>query len=232
MLILGAGGKRFFEEIQPQPELNAYLPLGKRFEQQFIRGVLGGWRPVVADIAWLRVTTSWESRQWNRLYENIRIATRMQPESLIFWDMGAWHLAWNASLAERNNRLESRMEVRKEQELYWVEQGKNLLEEGTIYHPTHYKLWLQLGLLHQERRHDYRAAYECFLKSSQFDGAPSYVARMAGYALEKQGDPEAALNYWEKLLEKSSHLSDRSLIEKRLLKLKKDSSLDPLKPLP
>lgn len=232
MLILGGGGKIFLESIKPVSEIKSALPWGKRIQQQVIQGVLGGWRPVVADIAWLRVTTAWESRQWTRLYENLRIATQTQPESILFWDMGAWHLAWNASLGEKNNRFESRIEIRKERELYWIEQGRLLLEEGTVYHPDHYKLWLQLGMLHQERRHDNGAAFRCFLKSSELPGAPSYVARMAGYLLEKQGDKERAKEYWRALLERSFRPSDRQLIEKRLLKLEKDSTINQAKPLP
>ncbi len=232
MIVWGGGGKLFYEGMNLSPENKTSLSWGNRFEQQLICGVLGGWRPVVADLAWLRVTTSWESRQWSRLHENIRMAVRMQPESLLFWDIGAWHLAWNASLGERNNRLESQMEKRHERELYWIEQGRSLLEEGVRYHPNHFKIWLQLGLLHQERRHDFGAAYDCFLRASHLEGAPGYVARLAGYALEKQGDRARALEYWNDLLERSSNPADRTLIEKRLLKLEKDSMISPLKPLP
>ena len=232
MLIFGAGGKLFLEAIKPAPAAQSSLSWGKRVQQQLIQGVLGGWRPVVADIAWLRVTTAWESRQWTQLYESLRIATQTQPESLLFWDMGAWHLAWNASLGEKNNRFESRAEIRKERELYWIEQGRLILEEGTVYHPDHYKLWLQLGMLHQQRRQDYEAAFRCFLKSSELPGAPSYVARMAGYLLEKQGDKERAREYWQSLLARSIRPSDRQLIEKRLLKLEKDSTINLVKPLP
>jgi hypothetical protein len=208
------------------------LPWEKRFQQKVIQGVFGGFRGVIADVAWLNVTTAWESRRWVRVQENIWIATRIQPESLLFWDVGAWHLAWNASLGERNNVMEISLQRRMDRERFWVEQGRRLLEEGLVYHPQSYKLWLQLGWVHHQRRHDYGAAYECFLKAGESPGAPSYVPRLAGYALEKQGETQKAIEYWKSLLEKSTRPVDRSMIEKHLLKLEKDSILPPLKSVP
>ncbi|MES2309148.1 MAG: hypothetical protein V4507_09860 [Verrucomicrobiota bacterium] len=208
------------------------LPWGKRFQQKAIQGVLGGFRGVIADLSWLNVTLDWESRQWVRLQENIWVSTRIQPESLLFWDVGAWHLAWNAALGEKNDVMELSSERRRQKEEFWVEQGRLLLEEGILYHPTSFKLWLQLGWLHQQRRHDYQSAYDCFLKASTLPGAPSYVARLAGYALEKQGKMPEAIEFWHHLLETSTRPADRDMIEKRLLKLEKDSTLPPLKSLP
>ena len=46
-----------------------------------------------------RRTSPGSGTQWGRVLLLFREATTLQPRSILFWDMAAWHMAWNASVA-------------------------------------------------------------------------------------------------------------------------------------
>lgn len=229
-LLIGGGflGKGYWEtqKICFSEGFKSKISMERQLSLQLIKGVFGGLRPAIADIAWIRLTYAWDRQQWFRVYENIKIATRIQPESEMFWEVGSWYLAWNAALSERRNLLE-KPQKRLQNEKYWVQEGQKLLKEGLSYHPQSSKLWVQLGILHMERTRHYEEAFHAFLTASELPGARSYVARLAGNALEKSGDYSRAIAYWESLLDQAKTEGDRAMIEKKLLKLKKPSTVLP-----
>ena len=63
--------------------------------------LLAGFRGIVADFVWIRSQTFWEKKEWMQQYNNIQLTTLLQPQSVLFWDLGAWHMAWNIGYAER-----------------------------------------------------------------------------------------------------------------------------------
>src|ERR1700683_4892346 len=65
-------------------------------------GVLSGMRSVVADFVWLNVTVAWENEEWFRMGGYINLCTALQPRAPVFWDMGGWELAYNASISALN----------------------------------------------------------------------------------------------------------------------------------
>ncbi|MEI9998519.1 MAG: hypothetical protein WDO13_04815 [Verrucomicrobiota bacterium] len=66
-------------------------------------GVLSGMRSVVADLVWLNVVTAWMDQDWFKMGGYINLATALQPRAPVFWDMGGWQLAWNASIAAQHD---------------------------------------------------------------------------------------------------------------------------------
>ncbi len=64
-------------------------------------------RSVVADFVWLNVTTAWMNQEWFRMGGYINLCTALQPRAPVFWDMGGWHLAWNASIAACRTRTQA-----------------------------------------------------------------------------------------------------------------------------
>src|SRR5271155_5965772 len=62
-------------------------------------GVLSGMRSVVADLVWLNVTTAWMNQDWWKMGSYINLCTALQPRAPVFWDIGGWELAWNASIS-------------------------------------------------------------------------------------------------------------------------------------
>ena len=60
---------------------------------------LSGFRSLVADVIFIQAHVAWENTEWGRVLLLFREATTLQPRSILFWDMAAWHMAWNASVA-------------------------------------------------------------------------------------------------------------------------------------
>ena len=77
--------------------------LRDQLSQGMTMAVLSGMRNVVADLVWLNVTPAWMEQQWFKIAGYINLATMLQPRAPLFWDMGGWELAWNASVDALGN---------------------------------------------------------------------------------------------------------------------------------
>ncbi len=144
---------------------------------------LSGFRSVVADFLFLQAHAAWEKTDWSRLLLLLRQATSLQPASEMFWDIAAWHMAWNASAAARrdpeNPRLADRL--RRQREFYHL--GRDFLERGLRYNPRSARLWEALGRLYRDKFQDHMRASEAFLHASTLPGASSYLERFSAYEL-------------------------------------------------
>ncbi len=167
--------------------------------QGMMLGLLSGFRGVVADFIWLMVTNSWQDKQWFRVKSMVDLSTTLQPRFIPFWDLGGWHLAWNASVDRRNNRAEPNELRRLKEERYWINEGKKIYERGAENNPDSFEIWRSLGLLNDQKLHDYRAAAEAYAHAAAVPGAPVFLERFPGYMLEKAGDDAAALEVYKRL---------------------------------
>src|ERR1043166_7869558 len=61
--------------------------------------LLAGFRGIVADFMWIRAHGYWEKKQWLQQFRDMEVVTTLQPQSVLFWDEGAWHMAWNIGYA-------------------------------------------------------------------------------------------------------------------------------------
>ena len=77
------------------------VDLRERIGQLGFVAALSGFRAVLADLIFIQAHTAWERTEWGRLLFLFREATMLQPHVPLFWDMAAWHMAWNASSAAR-----------------------------------------------------------------------------------------------------------------------------------
>ncbi len=213
---------------QELPEISA-LSLPQQLQQGLVMGALSGFRSVIADLLWIQIIPVWEKQQWPRVEQLIALASTLQPRSILFWEMGAHYLAWDASLDHRRDWREPHEARRLWAEQQWIQAGIRHLERGLSFHPHHPKLWIQLGWVYFQRKGDYRRAAENFQKAAQEPNCPHYVERLAGYSLEKTGDMAAAYLYWKSLLDQPVRPGQprdrRPLIEKRLRILEKELSL-------
>jgi tetratricopeptide (TPR) repeat protein len=203
------GGAKIFWEVRMQAQQNAMRYHGAQMTRE-LRDQLGqgmaialfsGFRAVVADFAWLRVTGAWEDKQWFKVKSLVDLSTTLQPRSILFWEMGGWHMAWNASVDARNNRKEFSELRRIKEERFWIEQGRDIFQRGAENNPERYNLWMQLAMLHQQKRKDYQQAAKYYEIASNRERAPLYLKRFAGYMLQEAGDDAGAYAYWKKLWE-------------------------------
>ena len=184
--------------------------LGDQLSQGTVFALLGGLRAVVANIFWIQVTGAWQDREWSRVRTLVNLATTLQPRFPLFWTMGAWQLAWNASVDKMENRAEKSAARRALDARFWVLQGKEILERGIKNNPEKYDLWFNLGWLEDQKLGDYLAAARNFQEAFNRPGAPKYLERFIGYDLEKGGDLTGAYAYWKKLWLSTTDRSDRT----------------------
>lgn len=175
------------------------VAIREKVGQGLILAALGGFRGLAANALMLQAHGAWEEQQWVRVRSSLELATVLQPRVAAFWDLAAWHLAWNAAVAAERYSGESSETRRRIEARRWVEAGRELLERGTKAVPEKSLLFQRLGDLYWQRLGDYQAAAECYREALQKGDAPPYLERFVGYALDKAGDKAGALAYFEKL---------------------------------
>ena len=175
------------------------LEMRDRLGQGMAIGLLAGFRGVVADFLWIQSHGFWEKKEWIRQYRNIELVTTLQPQSVMFWDLGQWHMAWNiayAALTDPENRTKAEG-IKRQRE--WQERARDFLDRGLENIPNRYDLYFMMGYLYQEKFKDYCQAAKYYDLAARFKDAPSYVPRMYARALEKCGDVQGAYEYWKHL---------------------------------
>lgn len=167
------------------------LSVRERVGQLSFLAALSGFRSFIAAIDWIEAHTAWQNTEWGRMAGLIDTVTTLQPHSTLYWDMGSWHMAWNAAINARNNETAEPSEalrIRKERQ--YVDLGRSMLEDGIRNNPQNRVLYERLGLLLSQRAEDHCAAAKAYAKSAAFPDAPAYVKRFAAYELDQCPDSE------------------------------------------
>lgn len=158
---------------------------------------LGGFRGVAANFVWISLTIAWEEQYWTRVRTLAEFAVLLQPRVQFFWENGAWHLAWNASVAAMNYpRADATPAQRERESRQWIEAGRTLLERGIQANPEKYQLRMRMAELHQQRLQDHATAARYYQEASRLPGASPLAERFAGYALERAGLKQEAYAWW------------------------------------
>ena len=148
----------------------------------FIAG-LSGFRSLVADVLFVRAHVAWERTEWGRVLLLFRQVTTLQPRSILFWDMAAWHMAWNASATALRDSTQPRLALRIKAQREYFKLGKDFLERGIKSNPDRPQLYEALARLYRDKYKDHEHAAEFFGKAAALPGAPSYAKRFAAYEL-------------------------------------------------
>lgn len=161
------------------------LDLREKIGQMGFLAALSGFRSPLAAILWIEAHNAWEKTEWGRMAGLFDTVTTLQPRSLTYWDMSAWHMAWNASVAalEDKNQPSEALRIRNQRQYFQL--GKDFLERGIRNNPDSYMLYERLGVLLRDKFEDHCGAAEAFAKATTFDKAPPYIARFAGYEMAK-----------------------------------------------
>jgi tetratricopeptide (TPR) repeat protein len=159
------------------------LGLREQIGQLGFVAAFSGFRAVVADIAFIQAHVAWEETEWGRVLLLFREATTLQPHTLLFWDMAAWHMGWNASAAAVNdpNQPRSSLRIKAQREYYAL--ARDFLERGIRNNPDRPQLYESLARLYKEKYNDHARAAEYFAKAAAMPGAPGYDKRFAAYEL-------------------------------------------------
>jgi len=161
------------------------LDLRERIGQMGFLAALSGFRSPLAAFLWIEVHTAWENTEWGRMAGLIDTVTTLQPRSLLYWDMAAWHMAYNASVAALQDTKQPSEALRIRAQRQYFNLGREILEKGIRNNPDRYQLYLQLGVLLRDKFEDHCGAAEAFLRTADFPDAPPYARRFAAYEMAK-----------------------------------------------
>ncbi len=163
-------------------------------------GVLSGMRSVVADLIWVvKVTLTWETQEWFRMGGYINLCTALQPRCVTFWDVGGWHLAWNASVAAAQDRTQPNDLRRLKASRFWIEKGLEIYKRGIENNPENWRLWADTGLLYQQRLKDYHLAAYYYEQATLRPDCPVFYERFPAIMYDNANDDPAAYAAWKAL---------------------------------
>ncbi len=165
---------------------------------------LGGLRAAVADLLWIRAHTAWHDVQYGRMKLLFDTCTAMQPRRILFWDLSAWHMAWNGAAHIENHEPDPVVRKAKMREFFMV--GKDFLQRGIESNPDSWELYERLGTLYKDKLKDFERASKAYDEASNRPGHLEYTRRFAAYALaEVPGREREAYERLMTLFNESEH---------------------------
>jgi hypothetical protein len=161
----------------------ASLDFREKLGQAGFVAALSGFRAVVADFLFIQAHLAWERTEWGRVLFLFRQITTLQPRQPLFWEMAAWHMAWNASAAAMNDASQPRMALRVKAQREYFALGKDFLEQGVKNNPDSALLCEALARFYHDKLNDHARTSEYYAKAATFPGAHSYDRRFSAYEL-------------------------------------------------
>jgi hypothetical protein len=159
------------------------LDLREQLGQLGFVAALSGFRSLVADALFIEAHVAWEQTEWSRVLFLFRQVTTLQPRAVLFWDMAAWHMAWNASTAAMNDPSQPRLALRTKAAREYLRLGKDFLERGIKNNPDRPELYEALARLYRDKYEDHEHAADFFAKAAALPGGHPYTRRFAAYEL-------------------------------------------------
>ena len=172
------------EKRMQDTRLGGYRPTASLRQQAGQAGflaALGGLRAAVADLLWIQANTAWEHVQYGRMKLLFDTCTAMQPRRVNFWDVSAWHMAWNGAAHIENTEHDPI--VRKAEMREFFELGRDFLLRGIENNPDSWELYDRLGFLYRDKFKDMAKASAAYEEASMRPGHLDYTRRFAAYYL-------------------------------------------------
>jgi hypothetical protein len=119
----------------------ADLDLREKIGQLGFIAALSGFRAMLADFLFIQAHVALERTEWGRVLFLFQQVTTLQPHVPLFWDMAAWHMAWNASAAAMNDQSQPRLALRVKAQREYFALGKDFLERGIKNNPDKPQLY-------------------------------------------------------------------------------------------
>lgn len=161
------------------------LDLREHVGQSGFLAALSGFRAPVAALLWIDAHGAWERTEWGRMAALFGTVTTLQPHTLLYWDIAAWHMAWNAGIAALQDKMQPSEFLRERSSRQYIRIGRDFLERGIRNNPDSWLLHERLGILLRDREGDHAAAADEFALASGIPGAPDHLRRFAAYESSK-----------------------------------------------
>ena len=157
--------------IKPPLEKGTSLKLG----QTGAAVALGGLRSLIAAVWNLKAFNHFENLEWLKLEESYKTITALQPQTIYYWQTGAWHLHTNASVSHKENNKLPAFRQKSLQQLY-IKKGSAFLEEGIRQNPESWRLHIELSRLWTDRHKlpDYPRGAQYYRDTLACDTLPEF----------------------------------------------------------
>jgi hypothetical protein len=189
LLCFGAARLHFEEQLTKEHRAAYFhsatlnLDLRQQLGQMGFLAALSGFRAAVADVLWIEAYSAFERVEWGRMKLLCEAVTSLQPRCVMFWDMAAWHMAWNASVYALEDRQQPRETLRIKAQREYFKVGEDFLLRGIQNNPDKEALYEKLGLLYELKFHDPLKAAGYFRTAATFPEALGYVKRKVAFCL-------------------------------------------------
>lgn len=170
--------------------------------QSLTIGVLSGMRSIVADLIWLNVWEAWKDQEWFRMGGLINLCTSLQPRATLFWDIGGWHMAWNASIGAMQDPTQPNEMRRLKASRFWIDKGLDIYLRGIENNPEYWRLYADTGMLYQQRLKDFPKAAAYYQEATMRENCPVYFERFPAIMYGLGGDDQKSYETWRALWER------------------------------
>lgn len=165
--------------------------------QGALLGILGGFRPVLADLAWIRAYVKWERRD-RGCEALLRLACQLDPHATTFWENRANMVGLDMAHWEIRARGGYLRVTEPEQQAIFARFARKALEgleEGVPVARRPSSLLVVGGYLAETKLRDPLAAAEYYRRAHLSPPAPWYCAYFVGRLLKDAGQPREAYTY-------------------------------------
>lgn len=173
------------------------VSLRERVTQNEFIAALGGFRSLVADLLWVEAVTDWEKVEYGKMNLKFGTVTTLVPHNVMFWDMSAWHMAYNASVAVMEDKQEPKIALRKKRQREYFLLGKDYIEHGIANNPHAHDLYQMQAKIASEKLGDHLAASIAWDKAATCPHALGYEKRAAVFELAQV--PGYEREAWQRL---------------------------------
>ena len=221
---------RAWQEVDSQQWRGNIKVVEDTLGQGLTVGILGGFRAILADLAWLQLSTAWANEDRIKLSAMIRLVTTLDPRPEFFWinaarmvayDVPAWRIrksgGYNALLDIQKSAIDEEQ----------ASQAFEILKRGINFHPNTASLPMEIGLIYMNRLQNDKLAAKWFYEASKFPDAPEFVVRIYAELLRRQGKLVEAYKYLTQIYPSLINASDyqQSLVLERIQMLENDLNI-------
>ena len=195
--------------------------------------LLGGFRAIVADAAWIQTYVLWEKHDLPGTETLLRLVVAVDPRPVYFWINGARMLAYDFPVwrIERAGGFEAVPAA--EQARIGQEQGTlalRHLEAAMAFHPANADLWIERANIQLNRLRDVPGAAESYRRAWEQPRAPFYAARMHAELLRRADRKTEALEWLVRLhptLPKDDESAREDVVLARIRDLERELGVPP-----
>jgi hypothetical protein len=192
-ILLGFGALRLPFELSLEKQQRALhyhgakldMSVRQQLTQMSFVAALSGFRSIVASVLALEAHTAWQRTDWGAVKVIYDTICAMTPRNIQAWDMGGWHMAYNASVSAREDSRTERLALRLRAEREYFKLGEDFYLRGIQNNPDRSMLYERLATIYRDKFKDPLKASEYFGLAAQQPDAMQYVHRFTVYELAK-----------------------------------------------